>query len=134
MAEASIGPDLEHPDAPFYDGTEWFRVVVAPARLVLDPLMSFTDGFGDMVFGAGYSAIAEPIASRLDSRFKVAIFRGGEKGIQGWGFVSLEFTDSQGAAEDLRLAHLRSWVCGESYVSSPVIPRKEVRAQIRASK
>jgi hypothetical protein len=44
------------------------------------------------------------------------------------------FANSRSTAEELRLNLLRDWVPGQSYIASPVIARKYIRAQIRGTK
>jgi len=137
------GPDPKRDEeAPFNDGDLVYRVTALPAR---DPvwlfrpdagLLSPNAGTGDNLVVAivGFLVwavvlwLVRSVVASSDRRWRVVVDRKDKPNVAIFHAVSVEFFNSQAAAESRRNEIVRGWLPNGKYATMPHLSRKEIKA------
>ena len=138
------GPDPDRPLELFDDGDAWFRLLIAPTRLPVKPLlMAERGGLFDELVGILWEGAGGSLALRFDPRYKVVVLRkapvpwslGGslarKKAGRGTGLVAVELAPSEEAAVDVCRRILEEWRPGVSYRTERPMSSADMRRAIK---
>lgn len=142
------GPDPERDEeAPFYDGDLVYRVTALPAREpvwlfrpdagLLSPNAAAADNLVGAIVGFLVSAVVlwlvRTVVASSDQRWRVVVDRKDKPNVANFHAVSVEFFNSQAAAESRRNAIVRGWLPNWKYATAPRLSRKEIKAAREAA-